>query len=1189
MSNKSINRRLNIFINGKEVKNSLQAIQREMSKLRGEVKGATRGTEEYKQKTAELRRVSKVYREMRQEIYGTTGALGKLTSIVGKLGIGLGIGYGVSKAIDGLRNLTRVNADFSDSLADVKKTTGLTDSELQKLTKTLKKMDTRTPLEGLMGIAEEAGRLGKKSRKDIEDFVRVADKIAVALGDDLNGDINENVRVVGKMVEQYRVGAKEGAGFGKSMDMLGSALNEVSASGSNQAGFLLDFMKRTAGAGRAARISAGDIIGYAAALDEAGQSVEVSGTTMNKVLLDMFTNTEKYAKVAGMEVGKFSELLQNDANAAMLKFLEGVGKDNAGLKQMAGHFKKLGLSSARAVAVLTSLASNTEKIHQKQELANKSMKQATSLTAEFNQKNNNLAGNLEKVGKWMTNLFINSSFRSGLNSLVSGFLDLVGATEKVSDKIKEEQVQLGILESKIRDTNITQSERLKLIKEFQKKYPGFLHNLDAEVITNDQLSEAIGKVNDELVKKLALQLEDEKIQKRLQKLASMQRSFSEQQIKVQRKLSAYAKAYNLTLKKGTVLEQATYISKKIDEIRKKRGEITGGRLTDAVTEWQHQVGVLKAYNSELLHQKDVLSDLEKKKKELADAMGIGSGNKIQQTNFSHLFSQAFSGTSKQDNKSTSVDDNSDKKTTKYINQAKRLQAELTRIQNQGQTDRLALLQEGYDKELQTIEVEFEQKKQKLEDQLVSASEIKKLHTRKEKDLARQLNKEIADQIAQNEKIKQIKIATLQEKYANKYLDNEKKKYDRELRLLKTSHNEQLAAIKTFEQLKKYFTPEELKKFKTVQEGKKALADKFRKEEYDAQIRFLEKMQKLLQDTLNNGEFQGMHILSEEEKNAILARIEEIGLEISKLKAGKQADTDTADTSVSDTPAGGLDILGYSVEDWEQTFEKLDTVQQKIAAAEMVVHGLMNAWQMYNDYMRAANERELSDYEKGLEKKKKKLKEQLDNGYLTKAQYQRKLEKLDQDLDKKKAELAYNNAKREKEMNLFNAITNTALGVIKATTAPFPMNTWLPFLIGAIGAAQIATIASAPLPPKFAQGGYTDGLGYTDETGHEVAGIVHAGEYVVPNFVMSDPTVPALIQYLEAKRTGQSYAEGGNVTQPDTDTSTNTGVDMLTLAVNRLNATIDKGIEAHLIFGNREALEVQELIDENKKLRNDARL
>ena len=821
------------------------------------------------------------------------------------------------------------------------------------------------------------------------------------------------------------------------------------------------------------------------------------------------------------------------------------------------------------------------------------MKQATSLTAEFNQKNNNLAGNLEKVGKWMTNLFINSSFRSGLNSLVSGFLELVGAVDKASDKIKEEQVQLVMLESKIRDTNTSEEERLKLIKEFQEKYPSFLKNIDAEVVSNDQLSDAIREVNDELVKRLALKLEEEKIEKRLQKVASMQRAYSEQQVKVQRQLAAYAKAYGIQLKKGTVLEQATYVSDEIEKIRRKRKELTGGRLIDPITEWQHQVAKLKAYNRELEHQKNVLSDLEKKKNELADAMGLNSSSdKIQKTDFSHQFAQAFSGKLGKDKpvEKTKTTGGSGDDNDKYINQEKRLQAELTRIRRQGQLDRLALLQEGYDKELQTIEVEFEQKKQKLEDQLVSEADIKKLHTRKEKDLARQLNKEIADQIAQNEKIKQLKIATLQEKYANKYIDNEKKKYERELRLLKTSHNEQLAAIKTFEQLKKYFTPEELKKFKTVQEGKKALADKFRKEEYDAQIRFLEKMQKLLQDTLNNGEFQGMHILSEEEKNAILARLEEVSAKLAEMKAGKQADTETSDTSVSDTPAGGLDILGFSVEQWEQTFDSLDTVQEKIATAEMVVHGLMNAWQMYNDYMRAANERELADYEKGLEKKKKKLKEQLDAGYLTKAQYQRKLEKLDQDLDKKKAEIAYKNAKREKEFNLFNAITNTALGVAKvfATIEP-PLSFVIASLVGAIGAAQVATIASTPLPPKFADGGFTSGLGYTDETGHEVAGIVHAGEYVVPNFVMSDPTVPALIQYLEAKRTGQLYAEGGNVTEPDTDTSTNTGVDMLTLAVNRLNATIDKGIEAHLIFGNREALEVQELIEENKKLRNNAKI
>lgn len=65
--------------------------------------------------------------------------------------------------------------------------------------------------------------------------------------------------------------------------------------------------------------------------------------------------------------------------------------------------------------------------------------------------------------------------------------------------------------------------------------------------------------------------------------------------------------------------------------------------------------------------------------------------------------------------------------------------------------------------------------------------------------------------------------------------------------------------------------------------------------------------------------------------------------------------------------------------------------------------------------------------------------------------------------------------------------------------------------------SLATIAATTIK-GFEEGGYTG----SGDSG-QVAGVVHSNEYVIPQPVMKDPEVPRIIEYLEAKRTGETAA------------------------------------------------------------------
>jgi hypothetical protein len=77
-------------------------------------------------------------------------------------------------------------------------------------------------------------------------------------------------------------------------------------------------------------------------------------------------------------------------------------------------------------------------------------------------------------------------------------------------------------------------------------------------------------------------------------------------------------------------------------------------------------------------------------------------------------------------------------------------------------------------------------------------------------------------------------------------------------------------------------------------------------------------------------------------------------------------------------------------------------------------------------------------------------------------------KSDAKFEKKKGELDRKRARREKSVALFTAIINTAAAVIKSLP-----NIPLAIATGALGAAQVATIASTPIP-AFAEGGIVSG-------------------------------------------------------------------------------------------------------------------
>ena len=113
------------------------------------------------------------------------------------------------------------------------------------------------------------------------------------------------------------------------------------------------------------------------------------------------------------------------------------------------------------------------------------------------------------------------------------------------------------------------------------------------------------------------------------------------------------------------------------------------------------------------------------------------------------------------------------------------------------------------------------------------------------------------------------------------------------------------------------------------------------------------------------------------------------------------------------------------------------------------------------------------------------------------------------------------AKLRKQQSIVDAIIGTALAVLNGlSTKPFfPLGLAMAIVAGIAGGIQIATIKKQP---TYAKGGFT-GKGAEDAP----AGVVHKGEYVVPQKVMRNPQAQYMIESLEGMRL-RGYQTGGQV-------------------------------------------------------------
>ena len=375
-------------------------LKRTIREINKELEGGTieRGSREWNVLTEALGRARSEFAKIKEEQRAASSNLSKEASLFGQNWVGFTtILNQASGAISSLASkifgFYEQYAEMQEHMASVKKYAGLTNAAVRELNESFKAMDTRTSREQLNDLAGDAGRLGIQGKKGILEFVEAADQINVALGEDLGEDAVKNI---GKLAQLF--GDADRMGLKQAMLSTGSVINELAQSSSASEGYLMDFTARLAGVGHQAGMTQAQVMAFGSILDQGMVNVEKGATALQNTITALYRKPEEMARVAGLKVKEFTELLKKDGNAAVMEFVSALSK-SGNMEKLAPMLDEMKLSGAGVTQTLSTLAANLDKLRQTQDQATQAFRKGSSITNEFNTANNTAKARLEQSAK----------------------------------------------------------------------------------------------------------------------------------------------------------------------------------------------------------------------------------------------------------------------------------------------------------------------------------------------------------------------------------------------------------------------------------------------------------------------------------------------------------------------------------------------------------------------------------------------------------------------------------------------------------------------------------------------------------------------------------------------------------------------------------------------------------------------
>lgn len=616
---------------------------------------------------------------------------------------------------------------------------------------------------------------------------------------------------------------------------------------------------------------------------------------------------------------------------------------------------------------------------------------------------------------------------------------LTDSTEVLNKAMNKGAVEAGALSSKLdalrkvaEDEGIAQELRLSAIKELNKIVPDYNKNLDLSTAALQRGKIALDKYVDGLKRQAETQFLTDQIKNKTEQLLEAETANAE---------SFLSTWDEIVIRLGQMTQGLDPEEEKIrrgNSIREERIDILKREQEAAAKAWE-------AYNQPEAQPTRFQQDLSYKSLLEFETPNDTSKPGFNPDNIDKA--EAAAKAAKQAAKDAAA------RRKEQEREAQRLADDLLKLKGQENEVRINLIEDDFEREMKLLEEQHRQKIEALEAQKIVKENLSK------------------DELAINESLDQQMIYLTQKHQFDKGAIIEKG-YQDDIALMEEAYKKAQAYRDVKHQ-------EELNAVGDNEKAKERLKEKHRQEDLEAEQAHVKEVIQALKFITENGQFEGfdLSLLSNEEAARMQALIDQLVLKLRELKAAKDdvEGKDSEEYSLADATAN-VDIFGMTASQWVETLNNLDQAGHKFEAIRAATNAAMSLYQEYSNLMNAKEQKLLQQFEKKQTEEERILKQKLDSRLISQKQYDAAVAASEAELEKKKAELAVKQAKRDKAIALANIAMNTAQAIVAiwAQVPKFDFGVSAGILTGfvtALGALQAATVLATPLPVK----GYEDGL------------------------------------------------------------------------------------------------------------------
>lgn len=238
----------------------------------------------------------------------------------------------------------RAGLDFEEAFADVRKTASGTAEDLGSLADQIRRLSEDTPLtvKALSDIASQGGQIGVAA-KDLGTFTAAVANLTATTT--LSGDAAATF--IGQFANLTHMPIAE-------VDKFSNSLVALANFGASTAQGIQEISLRIAGAGSIIGLTRPQILGWAAAISDAGIEAEAGGSAISRIFEEILKATQRggaglqdFASMAGMSTKEFSDTFHNNANAAIIAWLDGVKRIQESGGNLLPMLESLGIADIR--------------------------------------------------------------------------------------------------------------------------------------------------------------------------------------------------------------------------------------------------------------------------------------------------------------------------------------------------------------------------------------------------------------------------------------------------------------------------------------------------------------------------------------------------------------------------------------------------------------------------------------------------------------------------------------------------------------------------------------------------------------------------------------------------------------------------------------------------------------------------